>query len=558
MMDVKNTKSAEEQQKQLEDEIELLAKNIAEKRERLKVLMDSSDVWDAKLAQSIFSYNKLFAYFLTKLDEYAGKEGTDSFFKCFQADYLPRIKSLPAWDEEKGAENEKGDKKKISSVEIERTIQLLEGHLSVLQHLLNEVYNQRHSAQQKLVEKMAFEAAFRRYGFQVNGERALFSQLFVFYFNQSANEEFNKKLDKFREDKKAIYTVRLKINKDLISDIRNKLDYLSGKIIENQEMKQLTEEMQKEKSFLAADVFRKRFPKLYKLYAMYECDESNHIKNKTLPRFDFKFNGYDGIMFYKILNDSCLKYNSQMVEYNDFLHMFNTYYKQRTQGISDVDRDNYEQMCDAISFYLDQVKRENKCKVSVPTIKNWKDETQHRVREWLKKDVHLLDKDIEECMEELKEISECSFAFFYNDKNDEKTNDAWDGKQAELQEEKERASAVILQAFYDVVEDEDIRERQRPLLKLYVGLRIEALGEFSQEQALEFLSEDEIIAYKQYEQTNLAVYKKYEQQDKYENKLIAGFLVEYTGRKPDTIRKDIKKFDKVMWKRVKNNFISKG
>lgn len=80
MMDVKNTKSAEEQQKQLEDEIELLAKNIAEKRERLKVLMDSSDVWDAKLAQSIFSYNKLFAYFLTKLDEYAGKEGTDSFF----------------------------------------------------------------------------------------------------------------------------------------------------------------------------------------------------------------------------------------------------------------------------------------------------------------------------------------------------------------------------------------------------------------------------------------------------------------------------------------------
>lgn len=115
-----------------------------------------------------------------------------------------------------------------------------------------------------------------------------------------------------------------------------------------------------------------------------------------------------------------------------------------------------------------------------------------------------------------------------------------------------------MQAFYDVVEDEDIRERQRPLLKLYVGLRIEALGEFSQEQVLEFLSEDEIIAYKQYEQTNLAVYKKYEQQDKYENKLIAGFLVEYTGRKPDTIRKDIKKFDKVMWKRVKNNFISKG
>lgn len=254
MMDVKNTKSAEEQQKQLEDEIELLAKNIAEKRERLKVLMDSSDVWDAKLAQSIFSYNKLFAYFLTKLDEYAGKEGTDSFFKCFQADYLPRIKSLPAWDEEKG------DKKKISSVEIERTIQLLEGHLSVLQHLLNEVYNQRHSAQQKSVEKMAFEAAFRRYGFQVNGERALFSQLFVLYFNQSANERFNKELDTFREDKKAIYTIRLKINKELISDIRNKLDYLSGEILENQEMKQLTEEMQKEKFFFGCRCISEKIP----------------------------------------------------------------------------------------------------------------------------------------------------------------------------------------------------------------------------------------------------------------------------------------------------------
>lgn len=312
MVAVKNTKSAEEQQKQLEDDIELLAKNIAEKRERLKVLMDSSDVWDAKLAQSIFSYNKLFAYFLTKLDEYAGKEGTDSFFKCFQADYLPRVKSLPAWDEEKGEENEKSDQKKISSVEIERTIQLLERHLSVLQHLLNEIYNQRHSAQQKSVEKIAFDAAFRRYGFQVNGERALFSQLFVLYFNQCANKEFNNKLDEFREDKKAIYTIRLKINKDLIADIRNNLDYLSGEIIENQEMKQLTEEMQEEKFFLAADVFQKRFPKLYKLYAMYECDESNHIKNKALLRFDFKFSGYDGIMFYKILNDSCLKYNSQM------------------------------------------------------------------------------------------------------------------------------------------------------------------------------------------------------------------------------------------------------
>lgn len=288
----------------------------------------------------------------------------------------------------------------------------MEGHLSVLQHLLNEVYNQRHSAQQKSVEKMAFEAAFRRYGFQVNGERALFSQLFVLYFNQSANERFNKELDTFREDKKAIYTIRLKINKELISDIRNKLDYLSGEILENQEMKQLTEEMQKEKFFLAADVFQKRFPRLYKLYAMYDCNESNHIKNTALPRFDFKSSGYDGMVFYKILNDSCLNYNDQMVEYNDFLHMFNTYYKKRTQGISDVDRDDYEQMCDAISFYLDQVKRENKCKVSVPAIKNWKNETQHRVREWLKKDVQLLDKDIEECMEELKEISECSFAFF--------------------------------------------------------------------------------------------------------------------------------------------------
>lgn len=285
---------------------------------------------------------------------------------------------------------------------------------------------------------------------------------------------------------------------------------------------------------------------------MYECDESNHIKNKALLRFDFKFSGYDGIMFYKILNDSCLKYNSQMAEYNDFLHMFNTYYKQRTQGISDADRGNYDQICDAIRYFFDQVKRDNKCTISVPKIKNWKEETQNEVRVWLEKAVRLSIEDIEEYMDVADELFEYNFSFVSNLEGEDKTNDVWDMKQAELQEEKERASAVILQALYNAVEDEDIRERQRPLLKLYVGLRIKSSGEVSREDIQDFLNDREIAMYEQYEQNN------YEQNNGDIKKIIAGFLVEYTGRKPDTIRKDIKKFDKVMWKRVKNNFISKG
>lgn len=232
--------------------------------------------------------------------------------------------------------------------------------------------------------------------------------------------------------------------------------------------------------------------------------------------------------------------------------MFNTYYKQRTQGISDADRGNYDQICDAIRYFFDQVKRDNKCTISVPKIKNWKEETQNEVRVWLEKAVRLSIEDIEEYMDVADELFEYNFSFVSNLEGEDKTNDVWDMKQAELQEEKERASAVILQALYNAVEDEDIRERQRPLLKLYVGLRIKSSGEVSREDIQDFLNDREIAMYEQYEQNN------YEQNNGDIKKIIAGFLVEYTGRKPDTIRKDIKKFDKVMWKRVKNNFISKG